>query len=371
VTILAVAVGFIRRLRSGIRSSTISATALIVVATGVAGLTASAEVRADNPVTAAMAELMTSYNPATGLIGDSWWQSAVALSTVETYAQTTGDTGFDAVIARAFAANSTGKFENGADDDTAWWGLAWLQAYQLTHVRSYLAMAEADADYIHEDWDKTCGGGVWWLRNPESYKNAIANELFLELTAWLHNTIRADKKYLAWAEAEWSWFDHSGMINKDDLVNDGLDSNCRNNGQNTWTYNQGVILAALAQLYKATGNRQLLAEAERIADAAISHLTVGGVLTERCRTARCAGGLDSNTQSFKGIFVQDLKVLAETAKTTRFDAFISRQAQSIAAHDTGGDDQLGMSWTGPAGQNSTSFTQASALDALVAAVRLP
>jgi predicted alpha-1,6-mannanase (GH76 family) len=316
-----------------------------------------------------MVQLLKSYEPATGLIGTSWWQSAVALSTVETYAQTTGDTSFDSAIGAAFAAGSGGKFENGADDDTAWWGLAWLQAYDLTRVRSYLLMAETDADYVHEDWDDTCGGGVWWLRSPKSYKNAIANELFLELTAWLHNTIPGDTKYLAWAQAEWSWFDHSGMINKDDLVNDGLDNDCQNNGQNPWTYNQGVILAGLAQLYKATGNRLLLTTAEGIADAAIRYLTVGGVLTEECRAADCS--LDSDTQSFKGIFVQDLKVLAETAETTRFNAFIRRQARAIMAHDTGGDHQLGMSWAGPAAEDPTPYTQESALDALLASVKLP
>ncbi len=316
-----------------------------------------------------MVQLLKSYDPATSLIGNSWWQSAVAVSTIETYAQTTGDTSFDYAIKAAFAANSAGKFENGADDDTAWWGLTWLQAYDLTHDRSYLVMAETDADYIHQDWDDTCGGGVWWLRSPESYKNAIANELFLELTAWLHNTIRGDTKYLAWAQAEWSWFDHSGLINKDDLVNDGLDNDCQNNGQNPWTYNQGVILAGLAQLYKATGNRQLLATAEGIAEAAIRRLTVGGVLTEQCRAPDCS--LDSDTQSFKGIFVQDLKVLAETAKTTRFNAFIRGQARSISVHDTSGDDQFGTSWAGPAAEDLTSFAQASALDALLAAKKLP
>ena len=51
-------------------------------------------------------------------------------------------------------------------------------------------MAETDANYIHRHWDSTCGGGVWWTDHHGYYKNAITNELFLELTAWLHNTIR-------------------------------------------------------------------------------------------------------------------------------------------------------------------------------------
>jgi predicted alpha-1,6-mannanase (GH76 family) len=352
--------------RAGSRPGAIAALALAVVAAALAGPATDP----GGPLRRDVAALVDSYGTASGLIGTSWWQAAVALSTVETYAQTTGDTSFDSLIARTFAHYSSGNFENGADDDTAWWGLAWLQAYDLTHVRAYLSMAETDADYIHQDWDAACGGGVWWTRSPRSYKNAISNELFLELTAWLHNTIRGDTRYLGWAEAEWSWFEQSGMINNDSLVNDGLTNNCQNNGQPTWTYNQGVILAGLAQLYRATGNRDLLAEAEHIATAAISHLTVGGVLTEACVSAACAVLLDADSQSFKGIFVQDLKILAVTAKTRRFNAFFTRQAHAIAAHDTAAGHRHGMSWTGPV-TDVTSFTQDSAVNALVAAVKLP
>jgi uncharacterized protein YyaL (SSP411 family) len=294
----------------------------------------------------------------------------VALSTVETYAQTTGDTSYDAAISAAFASNAGSKFENGSDDDTAWWGLAWLQAYDLTRNSSYLKMAETDADYIHQAWDSTCGGGVWWQRSPRSYKNAIANELFLELTAWLHNTISGDTKYLAWAKAEWSWFDHSGMINKDNLINDGLGDDCKNNNQPTWTYNQGVILAGLAQLYQATGNRGLLTQAERLANAAISHLAAGGVLTEPCQTDTCADRFGTSAQSFKGIFVRDLKTLVVTARTTQFNDFFRAQARSIEDYDTSTQHQFGVSWTGPIA-GVTSSSQASALDALVASLKLP
>ena len=175
---------------------------------------------------------------------------------------------------------------------------------------------------------------MWWLRNPRAYKNAIANELFLELTAWLHNTIPGDKKYLQWAEAEWAWFNRSGMINRSHLVNDGLTDGCTNNHETTWTYNQGVILAGLAQLYTATNDSQLLTEAERIARAAISHLTIGGVLQEPCTGAQCGTSAGGVTQSFKGIFVRSLKMLAVTAKTSEFNSFFRKQARSIEASDS-------------------------------------
>lgn len=323
-----------------------------------------------SPQKAGLAELFLSYNPRTGLIGSTWWQAAIALSTVETYQQATGDTTYSSAIRDAFIDNRSGDFENQADDDTSWWGLAWLQAYDITHSRQYLSMAETDADYVHEDWDSTCGGGIWWLRNPRAYKNAIANELFLELTAGLHNMIRGDTKYLQWAEAEWTWFKHSGMINKSHLVNDGLTSDCKNNHATTWTYNQGVILAGLAELYKATKDRRQLMEADRIARAAIRHLTVGGVLHEPCTGAACGNSSGGVAESFKGIFVRGLKMLAVTAKTRQFNVFLTKQARSIEARDTGKSFQLGMFWEGPVA-DETSYSQASAEDALVAVLQLP
>ncbi|MBO0836228.1 MAG: hypothetical protein J2P28_12100, partial [Actinobacteria bacterium] len=225
-------------------------------------------------------------------------------------------------------------------------------------------------DYIHQAWDNTCGGGIWWQRRPRAYKNAITNELFLELTAWLHNRIPGDDKYLRWAKAEWSWFDRSGMINDGDLVNDGLDDTCANNAGTTWTYNQGVILAGLAQLYRATGDRSLLTRADHIASAVIGQLTVGGVLAEPCRRTGCAASLDNDTQAFKGIFVRNLKVLADTVGTTKFDDFFSSQASSIEANDTGPSHEFGMFWAGPLARISSS-SQASALDALIASARPP
>jgi predicted alpha-1,6-mannanase (GH76 family) len=235
-------------------------------------------------------------------------------------------------------------------------------------VREYLKMAETDADYIHQSWDDRCGGGVWWS-TARTYKNAIANEIFLELTAWLHNSIPGDTKYLRWAQAEWAWLRSSGMIDSSGLVNDGLNGQCVNNHEPTWTYNQGVILAGLAQLYRSTGDTEQLREAETIARAAIRHLTVSGVLREPCAGTGC-GRIPGDVQSFKGIFIRNLKVLAVTARTSQFNSFFTAQASSVGAHDTRSNHRLGFLWRGPV-VGLTPYSQASALDAVVAARSLP
>ena len=358
----------------------IAAIAVVVVVTAaVAADATQARSRVASPLKADVDELFKSYNTITGRIGDSWWQSAVALSSLETYEQETGDRSYESAIPVSFAYYAHTNFENAYNDDTGWWGLAWLQAYELTRSRrltasrlprasDYLAMAETVADHIHKFWDGRCGGGVWWT-TARTYKNAITNEIFLELTAWLHNSIQGDTKYLRWAQAEWAWFKSSGMINDSGLVNDGLDGRCANNHYVTWTYNQGVILAGLARLYQATGNTGQLREAEAIAQAAISHLTVRGILHEPCTGPGC-GPNPGDVQSFKGIFTRDLKVLAVTARTRQFNSFFTSQARAVEDRDTDADSHLGFLWHGPI-VGVTPYSEASALDAVVAAINLP
>jgi predicted alpha-1,6-mannanase (GH76 family) len=345
-------------------------TALIAIGAilglGLAVLTAAPAGAAVTPAAAAIANLMESYNSGTGLIdAEGWWQSAVALTAVETYEQTTGDTSYDYAISGAFNDNRSGNFENAYLDDTGWWALAWVRAYDITGAAAYLQMAETDANYIHGYWDSTCGGGIWWS-TAKTYKNAIENELFLELAAELHNRIPGDTTYLGWANSEWSWFSGSGLINGSHLIDDGLTSNCTISSTTNWTYNQGVILAGLSALYQAGGNTALLTTAESIANAARSALTENGILVEPCEPSNC--GADG--PAFKGIFVRDLRTLATIAKTTAYNAFFQAQATSIDDNDTNSAGQIGLDWSGPVA-NTTATSQASGAEALVAALPQP
>jgi predicted alpha-1,6-mannanase (GH76 family) len=315
------------------------------------------------------------YQPATGLWqGTGWWNSANALTAVIRYTKLTGDQSHASVIATTFAAaaKTHAGFINTYYDDNAWWALAWVAAYDLTRNQRYLNAAEAIFTRNTAAWDSTCGGGLRWHTGSE-YKNAITNELFITLAALLHQRVPGDRNYLSWAQRTWDWFAASGLINPDNLVNDGLTATCQNNGETTWTYNQGVILGGLSALFQITGDRDYLTRAEAIATATLGQLTAAGILTEPCESAGSA--CDEDQAQFKGIFVrylydfwlQDRSLLA-TDQQPDYRAFILANAASIWSHRNP-SGQFGLRWAAPC-TGPTPGRQGSALDTLIAAAAL-
>ena len=79
-------------------------------------------------------------------------------------------------------------FLNKYYDDEGWWALAWIDAYDLTHEKRYLAMSQSIFDDMAGGWDEACCGGIWWSKDRK-YKNEIANELFLSVAAHLANRV--------------------------------------------------------------------------------------------------------------------------------------------------------------------------------------
>jgi predicted alpha-1,6-mannanase (GH76 family) len=315
------------------------------------------------------------YQPATGLWqGTGWWNSANVLTAVIRYTKLTGDQSHASVIATTFtaAAKTHAGFINTYYDDNAWWALAWVAAYDLTRNQRYLNAAEAIFTRNTAAWDSTCGGGLRWHAGSE-YKNAITNELFITLAALLHQRVPGDQNYLSWAQRTWDWFAASGLINPDNLVNDGLTAACQNNGETTWTYNQGVILGGLSALFQITGDRDYLTRAEAIATATLGQLTAAGILAEPCESAGPACNEDQ--AQFKGIFVRYLydfwlqgRSLLATDQQPDYRAFILANAAAIWSHRNP-SGQFGLRWAAPC-TGPTPARQASALDTLIAASAL-
>ena len=349
----------------------------------------------------ALTALQQWYNETTGLWETTgWWNSANALTTLADFAAV--DSSLDSVTSHVFrntftqaqkASLATVKvlrpyavttsytgpdfppgipspksgfshFLNDYYDDEGWWALAWLQIFDLTKEPQYLQTAMD----IFEDMTKGYGGtcdGLWWNK-PETNKVAIANELFLTVAAQLANRASNKEYYLDWALKEWDWFQGTGMINEDYNINDGIDlTTCQNNNGLVWSYNQGVILGGLLELYKAAPDESYLTMAERIALAAIKSLSdSNGILHDPCEPD-CGG----DGPQFKGIFMRNLQKLQLAVPNDRYKTFINENADSIWLNDRASGDLLGLLWSGPF-TGATASTQSSAADALVAALAI-
>lgn len=297
-----------------------------------------------------------------------WWNSANALTALTDYMIQSGDHSYSWVVENTFDTKRNaeqGNFINALVDDTGWWALAWIRAYDLTGDARYLSTARRGVDFMWNNHDDTCGGGLWWSTSHQ-YKNAIANELFVKASAQL--AVRLSRPeggpYLQHAVSVWDWFRASGMITANQLVEDGLDRATCASGGTAWTYNQGVLLGALVDLEEATGDNTYLVQARALADASTSSadLNVDGVLTEPCEQNGC----DVNGPSFKGIYVRNLGELNRALTDHPYSDYLARQASTAHENDRDSDDQYGLHWAGPV-EHVNAATQQSAVDLLVAA----
>jgi predicted alpha-1,6-mannanase (GH76 family) len=237
-----------------------------------------------------------------------------------------------------------------------WYANTWLRAYDVTGDVKYLNEAKAIFSDMTKVWDATCGGGIWWTSDRD-YKNAITNELFLLAAARLARrtpagTMEGDFSYKDWALKEADWFvNKSGMINGKNLVNDGLtkDGNCKNNGQAEWSYNQGVILGGLTEMWRLTGDRGYLASAEKIADAVLKNMVhPNGALRDVCD--QWGGGCTGDAVIFKAMFAQGLARLynADRANKPQYGAFLVASANSLWDKSRTPENGFGINWNGPA-----------------------
>jgi predicted alpha-1,6-mannanase (GH76 family) len=160
------------------------------------------------------------------------------------------------------------------------------------------------------------------------------------------------------------------MINSENLVNDGLDASCKNNGIEALTYNQGVILGGLTEMAWSSGDNSYNDLANTLALAGIAHFTDSqGILHEPCEPSSC----DADEGQFKGVFARNIQFMVKRANSmpesvrTKYIDFLQRNADDIWANQENG--RFGLVWNVPLSSQhpATIQTQSSALDMIVAA----
>lgn len=333
----------------------------------------------DEFTTNAIQALQKWYKPETGLWETTgWWNAANALTGIIRYSAVTGDKSFEKIIENTFQkakkftipANekqherTVENFINDYYDDEGWWALAWVEAFDLKGKQEYLEMAKIIFEDMKNGWEEKCNGGIYWKKGLP-YKSAISNELFMLLAGRLALRDEHKSYYKSWALKEWDWFSKTGMITDLPLVQDGVRGNCEARGR-YYTYNQGVILAALVDLFKLTNDEKYTALASKIALAAIQNMSTSeGVLKGMPKQEDGADGVQ-----FKGIFMRHLAYLYKQTQNIKLKEYILANARYIkTSASKKGTFLIGSQWEGPF-DSADAGRQSSAIDALVSALEV-
>jgi hypothetical protein len=151
-------------------------------------------------------------------------------------------------------------------DDNGWIGLDLMQLYRQTKDPAVLARARSLFDGFVAHGQDASGGVQWAEHEADPYRNMPATGSTAEFAAELYQATR-DPKALAFAKKA-EGFMWSRLREPDGTFADGVtDSGKKNDAR--YTYNQGVAIGTLTDLYQATGDETYLARAKETAAASL------------------------------------------------------------------------------------------------------
>ena len=293
-------------------------------------------------------------------IQPNWWQSALALWSLVRYLEKSHSTdpAYERSIMLLYNRNvirpnthAPLDFGNEFNDDTGWWGVAWLEAaryelyvrHNVSEASEFLAVAEWDAGFISAQ-PRVCGGLQWGLGKPP---DTITMAEFMHLTAGLyrlrsapgvfHDAGKAGQDLL---DSQWalSYMTRSGLVDmKTGQIMDKLNRACQPNGR-ALTYNQGEVAEALLQTGLALHQPWYIQEAGKFLRYAVgpsSGLVRNGILREHCEDGQynCSTLLSRlDLPAYKGILINALADYDATTRSTVFRTFLLNQATAVVQH---------------------------------------
>jgi uncharacterized protein YyaL (SSP411 family) len=161
---------------------------------------------------------------------------------------------------------------NGNDkyyDDNEWMALTYCEAWELTHDPKYLQQAQRSLDFALSGWDDTVlSGGIWWHvshKSKNTCSNAPAAEACLRLACYstparAGQLIAMSKKIARWTDANFR--------DDDGLYADSVNTLTWKKNPVHLTYNTALMIRALLDLTRATGDESFSREAIQSAQAA-------------------------------------------------------------------------------------------------------
>ncbi len=276
-----------------------------------------------------------------------WWQAHAADVLVDAYVRT-GDRRYRQRLGDLYQGllrHNGGSLVSEFYDDMEWLALASLRAFDATNDETYRKATLTLWTDIKTGWNDQQGGGIAWRKSQPSYKNTPANAPAAILAARLYERF-GDPADLEWSRRIYAWQRQNLIDPITGFVWDGRNRNGDGGIDKDWefTYCQGAFIGAGVELYRATGERRYLRDAERTARAAKDRLTdpaTGIVREESDSDAEGDAGL------FKGIYVRYLaELVLEDPPQAEMTELLSTNADRLWQDGKAADGALfSHSWT--------------------------
>ena len=166
---------------------------------------------------------------------------------------------------------------NDYNDDLLWAGVTFIRGYLITGNEFFLKQAKWDWDLLYSrGWSEDFGGGIWWSVKKEE-KSGLSNNPAVVMACYLYQATN-DSKYLDYAKKIYKWV-------KDKLYRDDGSVYEQLNGDGTYRndfsiYNQGTFIEGASLLYKFTGDKNYLQDAQKTIEfVMVNKVTNKGIMS--------------------------------------------------------------------------------------------
>ncbi|WP_029905163.1 glycoside hydrolase family 76 protein [Prevotella sp. 10(H)] len=154
-------------------------------------------------------------------------------------------------------------------DDNVWLGIDYSDLYLLTKEQKYLDKAKLIWDFVASGIDDKLDGGIYWCEQKKESKNTCSNAPGSVFALKLFEATK-DSTYFHLGKSLYEWTkkhlqDTSDYLYYDNIRLDGT------LGKAKFAYNSGQMMQSAALLYKLTGDKAYLTEAQNIAKGCYNH----------------------------------------------------------------------------------------------------
>ncbi|HZK95659.1 MAG TPA: glycoside hydrolase family 76 protein [Prolixibacteraceae bacterium] len=156
-------------------------------------------------------------------------------------------------------------------DDNVWLALDFCESYMLTKKPEYLKKSIETWQFVLSGWDEQLDGGIYWCEQKKHSKNTCSNAPASVLAFKLFEATN-DSAYFNWGIRIYNWTKANLQDSTDYLYFDNKNLSGKI-GRAKYTYNSGQMLQAAAMIYKLTGEKAYLEDAQHIARSAMNYFT--------------------------------------------------------------------------------------------------